>query len=297
MSQTVVLDGGTPAQSFKSPKPDTPGITMNQQGVISSKNEGKPGKKFHNGWTSELESLATEWADHAACYQWMHERSRQFQSIKNLRMKIPAIILSTLTGTASFGLGSFFGDNTESKTTAQMVIGSISIIVGIIGTMDTFFQYAQSCEMHNTAGVNWGNFQRNIEFQMKLHPNERIDAMPFLKMMQNELNRLIEQAPPLLNCVLKEFQTTFKDNLELKKPPIVNGLEHTTAYVDRDSRFAKVAEEVVHMIQRKKQVIRTLVLEDLDQRVKDITKATIVEVTKQPSSGDSTPPTIVIRGV
>lgn len=304
MAEPVVAETETPSQSSKSPKPDTPGITINQNGVISSRNEGKPGKKFHNGWTVELETLAIEWADHASCYQWMHERSRQLQSNKNLRMKIPAIVLSTLTGTASFGLGSFFGENSESKTMAQMVIGSVSIIVGVIGTLDTFFQYAQSCEMHNTAAVNWGNFQRNIEFQMKLHPNERIDAMPFLKMMQNEMNRLIEQSPAILSCVLKEFQTKFEKNTDLKKPAVVNGLEHTTAHADRDSRFVRVAEEAVHMIQRKKELLKTLVLEDLDTRVKEVTKVTVAELTKplipkdgSSPSGESTPPTIVIRGI
>jgi len=304
MSEPVVAASETSPQSSKSPKPDTPGIVINQNGVISSKNEGKLGKKFHNGWTVELETLAIEWADHASCYQWMHERSRQLQSNKNLRMKIPAIVLSTLTGTASFGLGSFFGENSEYKTTAQMVIGSVSIIVGVIGTLDTFFQYAQSGEMHNTAAVNWGNFQRNIEFQMKLHPNERIDAMPFLKMMQNEMNRLIEQSPSILSCVLKEFQTKFEKNTDFKKPAVVNGLEHTTAHMDRNSRFVRVAEEAVHMIQRKKELLKTLVLEDLDTRVKEITKVTVAELTKPllskesgSPSGEHTPPTIVIRDI
>jgi len=276
MNKAVVIDGGTPSQS----KVDTPGITISQNGVISSRNEGKPGKKFHNGWTTELESLATEWADNAACYEWMHQRSRQLQSTKNLRMKIPMIVLSTLTGTASFGLGSFFGTDEYSKTVAQMVIGSISILVGTIGTLDTFFLYAQSCEMHNTAAINWGNFQRNIEFQMKLHPNERIDAMPFLKMMQNELNRLIEQTPSILDCVLKEFRTTFKEKSDLKKPAIVDGLEHTVVHVDRsvDVLYTAGIEERV----------QALVKEELK-------KQSIPE--KESISGNSTPPTIVIRDV
>ena len=271
-------EGGASVQ----PKVDTPGISISQNGVISSRNEGRLGKKFHNGWTGELESLATEWADNAACYEWMHQRSRQLQSTKNLRMKIPMIVLSTLTGTASFGLGSFFGLDEYSKTVAQMVIGSISILVGTIGTLDTFFQYAQSCEMHNTAAVNWGNFQRNIEFQMKLHPNERIDAMPFLKMMQNELNRLIEQSPSILDCVLKEFRTTFKEKTDLKKPAIVDGLEHTVVHVDHAANSLRAAD-IEEQIQR-------LVQEELKKQSPKLPE-------KESVSGNSTPPTIVIRDV
>jgi hypothetical protein len=134
--------------------------------------------------------------------------------------------------------------------------------------------------MHNTAAINWGNFQRNIEFQMKLHPNERIDAMPFLKMMQNELNRLIEQTPSILDCVLKEFRTTFKEKSDLKKPAIVDGLEHTVVHVDRsvDVLYTAGIEERV----------QALVKEELK-------KQSIPE--KESISGNSTPPTIVIRDV
>jgi hypothetical protein len=276
----------------KQSTPETPGIVMNQNGVISSRFEGKAGKKFHNGWTPELEELATEWADHASCYQWMHERSRHRQSNNNLRMKIPMIILSTLSGTASFGLGSFFGDNPESKNSAQYVIGSISILVGVIGTLDTFFQYAQSCEMHNTAAVNWGNFQRNMEFQLKLHPNERIEAMPFMKMMQNEMNRLIEQSPSILSCVLKEFQTTFKEKTDLKKPSLVNGLDHTIPHVlEKGARQVELLQESLDTLDRRIQQVAELKATEIVQ----------LHITAQDSFStnqkSTTPPTIVIREV
>ena len=32
-------------------------------------------KRFLNGWTKELENLFAEWADKAACYRWMHEKT------------------------------------------------------------------------------------------------------------------------------------------------------------------------------------------------------------------------------
>ena len=37
-------------------------------------------KKFLNGWTPELDDLMAEWADKAACYRWMHERTEKIFS-------------------------------------------------------------------------------------------------------------------------------------------------------------------------------------------------------------------------
>ena len=63
-------------------------------------------KRFNNGWTSELENLVADWADRAQCYRWMHDKTSRVYASYNQYMMIPVIILSTLTGTANFGIAS-----------------------------------------------------------------------------------------------------------------------------------------------------------------------------------------------
>jgi hypothetical protein len=223
-------------------------------------------RKFHNGWNKQLEALVAEWADKASCYQWMHQKTEvRFQNY-NYYFTIPVIIMSTLTGTANFATDSVV-ETPEHKKLVTFGIGAISLIAGIISTVANFLRYAQSSEAHRVAAVSWGKFQRFISIELSLHPNERMDAMSFLKMGRVELDRLIEQSPPIPSKTIRQFLISFKDKKDITRPEIAGGIEHTRVFEDRDGRLAKIAAEAVYTIQQKKGLMRQLVLEDIDKRI------------------------------
>jgi hypothetical protein len=232
--------------------------------------EKKP-KRFHNGWARQLELLASEWADKAACYRWMHERTESIFASYNMRFTIPVIILSTLTGTANFGVNSLLPDQSMQKYAAA-VIGGISLITGMISTVANFLRYAQMSEAHRVASISWGKFQRFVSTELALHPNERMDAMSFLKMARIELDRLIEQSPMIPMDVISAFLREFKSKPDIIRPEIAGGIEHTKIFVDRDSRLARIAADATFMIQQKRAMMRQMVLEDLDKRIATKTK-------------------------
>jgi hypothetical protein len=223
-------------------------------------------RKFHNGWNKQLESLVAEWADKASCYQWMHQKTEvRFQKF-NYYFTIPVIIMSTLTGTANFATNSIVNTEEQAKF-VTFGIGAISLIAGIISTVANFLRYAQGSEAHRVAAISWGKFQRFISIELSLHPNERMDAMSFLKMGRIELDRLIEQSPPIPTRTVEEFHVAFRDKKDIRRPEIAGGIEHTRIFEDRDSRLAKVAAEAAYAIQQKKGLMRQLVMEDIDKRI------------------------------
>jgi hypothetical protein len=223
-------------------------------------------RKFHNGWNKQLEALVAEWADKASCYQWMHQKTEvRFQKF-NYYFTIPVIIMSTLTGTANFATNSIVSTEEQAKF-VTFGIGAISLIAGIISTVANFLRYAQGSEAHRVAAISWGKFQRFISIELSLHPNERMDAMSFLKMGRIELDRLIEQSPPIPTLVIDQFQVAFSHKKDIKRPEIAGGIEHTRIFEDRDSRLAKVAAEAAYVIQQKKGLMRQLVMEDIDKRI------------------------------
>jgi hypothetical protein len=228
-------------------------------------------KKYHNGWTKQLEVLVAEWADKSACYRWMHEKTEAIFSGYNMSLTIPVIILSTLTGTANFAIESFLPDPSFAKY-ATAGIGTISIITGIISTVANFLRYAQASEAHRVAGVSWGKFQRLISTELALHPNERMDAMSFLKMGRIELDRLIEQSPTIPPKIIALFEIAFKDKGDIKRPEIAGGIEHTRIFDDRDSRVAKIAAEAAFFLQQKRGYMKKLIIEDLDKHIANRTK-------------------------
>ena len=52
-------------------------------------------KKEAAKWTLEQEELLAEWAEKAACYRWLHNKSEKQYRCRNYAFTIPVIILST----------------------------------------------------------------------------------------------------------------------------------------------------------------------------------------------------------
>ena len=178
-------------------------------------------------WSFEHDELLSSWSDKAACYTWMHDATqRKFRKI-NMRLGIPVIVLSTISGTANFGISTIFpvGFNY-----GNAVIGTLSLITGVISTISNFLGYAQSEEAHRIACVQWSKFKRTLETELSLHPNERKNPSEFIKYAKAELDRLMEQSPTIPQDIIDNFLKTFRKLKGVKMPEICNKLEHTTIY-------------------------------------------------------------------
>lgn len=222
-------------------------------------------KRFQNGWSKEQDNLMAEWADIAGCYRWMHDRAEKDYTKKNMSMTIPVIILSTLTGTASVGITGITDGNVELQKYLNFAIGGVSLIAGVLTTLNNFFKYAQLSESHRVAGVAWGKFQRLIAVELAQSPMNRMDSLDFLKICRSDLDRLIEQSPPIPDEVIHAFEKEYKDRPKLKRPDICHGLDHTHIYDSSQSRLKELTAEASLMLMHKKRTIRDSILPDLDK--------------------------------
>lgn len=207
------------------------------------------------------------WADISACYRWMHDRCEKISARSNMSITVPVIILSTLTGSANFIMGGIVGDNKQLGTYVQIGIGGVSIFTGILTTLGNFFRYAQASESHRVSGIAWGKFQRQIAVELALHPRDRLDSMDFLKICRSELDRLIEQSPPIPDSVIKAFEREFQDLKNLKKPDIAHGVDHTHVFHDNDSRLRQIAVDAAIHLRQKKKVLNEALIPEIDKRV------------------------------
>ena len=57
-------------------------------------------------WSKENEMIMVEWCDIAQCYKWLSTKAHAKYSMMHAWMTIPAITLSTISGTASFAQAS-----------------------------------------------------------------------------------------------------------------------------------------------------------------------------------------------
>lgn len=227
-------------------------------------------KKFLNGWTSEVEDLMADWADKAACYRWMHEKTSAFCQQKDNYFNYPIIILSGLTASANFALNSIVGDDKQMQKWAQIGLGGASLITGILQTFMNKLGYAKNTEAHRVAGISWGKFNRLICIEMSLHPDERMDCHNFLKMFRVELDRLIEQSPIITEETIMKFNEIFKNTPDVVKPEIVGILQHTKVYKDSGARLKRIAAEATVALHFKRGVIKQLVVADLERKSRDV---------------------------
>ena len=227
-------------------------------------------KKFMNGWTRELEDLMADWADKAACYRWMHEKTSITCQENDNYFNYPIIILSGLTASANFALNSIVGDDKEMQKWAQIGLGGASLITGILQTFMNKLGYAKNTEGHRVAGISWGKFNRQLCIEMNLHPDERMDSNNFLKMFRIELDRLIEQSPSIPESVVLKFNEIFKNTSDVIKPEITGILQHTKIYKDTNSRLKRLAAEATINLHYKRGVIKQLVTDDLEKTTRKI---------------------------
>lgn len=158
-------------------------------------------------WSDENERILVEWCDIAKCYKWLHTRSHQRFSYMHAWFTIPAIILSTISGTASFAQGSL---PVSMQTMAPMVIGSVNIFIGILTTIQQYLKISEYNESHRVSAIAWDKYARNIRIELAKHPDERsTDAGRFLKTNREEFDRLMETSPSIPISITNEFLETF----------------------------------------------------------------------------------------
>jgi len=158
-------------------------------------------------WSPENEKIVVEWCDIAKCYKWLHTRAHQKYAYMHAWFTIPAIIFSTISGTASFAQTSL---PLSTQAFAPMVIGSVNILIGILTTIQQYLKISEYNESHRVSAIAWDKFARNIRIELAKHPYERtLDAGHFLKTYREEFDRLMETSPSIPDSVTQEFLQIF----------------------------------------------------------------------------------------
>lgn len=212
-----------------------------------------------------------KWADIAGGYRWLHDRAERRFTRGNGCITIPVIILSTVTGTANFALSSVISpDYIVVLSYAQLIIGSISIFVGILTTLGNFLRFAQNSEAHRVAGIAWGKLHRQITVEIAIHPDDREDSMEFLQFCRENMDSLVEQSPPIPDGVIRLFDREFSDISGLERPDICHGLEHTPIYDSTKPRLMKMVTDATIFLKQRKKLLRDEILPDLSERISSV---------------------------
>ena len=202
-------------------------------------------KENREYWKPEEEDIIKEWSDKALCYQWLHSKCREIYQIKNAWFTIPVIIISTLTGTANFAQDRIPEDYREYFVIG---IGSLSLIAGIITTINQFLQISELNEGYRATAIAWNKLHNNLKTLIMRHPLDRIEPSQAIKLYKDEYDHLVEISPPIVKKVITQFNSKFKKTPDLSKPEICNKLVPTNVF-----KMSEVEREVmINKINNKK---------------------------------------------
>jgi len=164
-------------------------------------------------WSVENEKILVEWCDIAQCYKWLNMKAHSSYSYMNAWFTIPAIILSTISGTASFAQESI---PINYQAMAILLVGTVNISVGILTTIQQFLKISELNEAHRVAGIAWDKYARNIRIELAKAPDERPEAHMFLKYCRDEFDRLMETSPSVPEATITLFKKTFIHSKDAK---------------------------------------------------------------------------------
>ena len=198
-------------------------------------------------WHAQQEDILKEWSEQAGCYRWMHERAFQVYKKQNMGFSIPVIVISTITGTANFAQGSF----PESvKGWAPLIIGTLNLAAGLITTIAQFLRVSELLEGHRAASIAYSKLSRNIAVELSLPSDERsMTGIEYIKQCRSDIDRLIEQSPPIPPEILKTFDKNILQDVSgqpvlFSVPPILK-LEPVNVFrteIDEEHRIKKAME-------------------------------------------------------
>jgi hypothetical protein len=178
-------------------------------------------------WHSQLERVISDEGERCLCFSWLHGKSQKMFSKLNTMISIPVIVMSTIAGSASIGSANLFSNS----AVAGVSIGAVSLMVGVLNTISSYFGWAKRAEAHRIAGITYEKVYRFILIELAMPREERMAARDMLKVVRDQCDRLQETAPQIPDQVIWEFKKKFGDSTpDVKKPEITNGLDPIFVY-------------------------------------------------------------------
>jgi hypothetical protein len=191
-------------------------------------------------WNIDDDEILKEWTDKSACFKWLHEKSYKIYKKQYLRLMIPVIVISTLTGAANFALERI--PDVTYQGYASLIVGAFNIIAAIISTISQFLKTAELKEGHNIAARSWDKFNRTVKLELKKNPDERTPKRDVFTHAMKEYDRLVELSPDIPSKVIEEFKNIYKNSIDLIKPEITGYIMSSKIY---EPKIQSVEENII----------------------------------------------------
>ena len=167
-------------------------------------------------YTNDLELLLKEQAEQAESYSILHSLSHEKYQFRSNVINIPVIVLSSAIGLAT-------GMNIQSDE-MYIILSVGSIFVSVIKSIDSYFQLQKRAEGHRLCGLTFSQISKKIQIELSLAREQRKNPKEMLGLIKTDLKNLFDIAPDIDHDIVEKYNTLYKNETDVSKPPITNGL-------------------------------------------------------------------------
>ena len=177
-------------------------------------------------WHCNLEDYFAKTGEKANSLSWCHKRAEEIYSKRKTFIDLPVIIGSGIIAFLNAGSSSLFDDAKISSVS----LGIASLVVGMLQTINTYFNWAKRAEGHRLSSIQYSRLYRNITIELGLPREERQNPEELLKGIKDQYDRLQEISPLIPEEVVTMFQKKFGTRIDIGKPEELNGLDAISIY-------------------------------------------------------------------
>jgi hypothetical protein len=179
-------------------------------------------------YNSDLEYLLKIHAEECESFSILHRYSFEKYSERSNYINIPVIILSSAIG---FATGIDIGYDKM-----NIILGVSSIFVGIIKSIDTYFQLGKRSESHRICSLQFHQINKKIMIELSLKRDQRISAKDMLQIIKTDIKNLQDIAPLIDEEIIEIFKKNYgvmdpssnKIKFSAHTPNLCNGLSQVT---------------------------------------------------------------------
>jgi hypothetical protein len=177
-------------------------------------------------WNANLEAYFVSSGERANGLAILHKDAEALYSYRRTFIELPVIVGSALIGFLNAGSTSMFDD----AKTSSVALGVGSLVVSVLQTVNTYFNWAKRAEGHRLASIQYAKLYRFLSIEMSLPREERMTPADLLKQVRDTYDRLQEVSPLLPQQVLTSFRKKTEKYTDISKPSEINGLDKIVLY-------------------------------------------------------------------
>jgi hypothetical protein len=179
-------------------------------------------------WNKRLEDYFSGTGEKAHCLSLLHKKAEAVYSRRRNFIDLPVIVGSAIIGFLNAGSSSMFQD----QMIASISLGVGSLVVGVLQTVNAYFQWSKRAEGHRITAIQYAKLYRFLNIEMSLPRNERMTPKELLRHTKDAYDRLQEISPLLPPEIIQTFKREFNrpEYKDITLPEEANGLEKIVVY-------------------------------------------------------------------